>query len=138
MATAAYAKKVQVAAVGASTWTDVPCTSPSLEVSGEVLETTDLATNAGYRTRILGLTDWSISCDSNYTTADAALKLIRDALTNRTPIQVRYLPKGTTALAEGFVGQCVVESYNLTGEVGGLETASISLQGNGALAAAGS
>ena len=135
MATAAYAKKVQVSTDG-STWKDVPCTSPSLESSSEVLETTDLATNAGYRTRILGLQDWSISCDSNYTTGDAALTLIRTAFQNRTALHVRYLPRGSGQLAEGFKGQCVVESYNLTGEVGGLETVAISLQANGALTSA--
>ena len=138
MATAAYAKKVQVSANGTSDWKDVPCTAPSLELSGEVLETTDLATNQGYRNRILGLTDWSISCDSNYTHGDAALTLIRNALTSRTALHVRYLPLGSASadIPKGFKGQCVVESFGVTGEVAGLETVSISLQGNGALTAA--
>ena len=46
MATAAYQKKLQVAAVGSTDWKDVPCTSPTLDLSSEVLETTDLANNA--------------------------------------------------------------------------------------------
>ena len=140
MSTAAYAKKVQVSANGNDNWLDVPATSPSLELSSEVLDNTDLATNAGYRTRILGLHDWSISCDSNFTSGNAALTLIRNALTTRSVLHARYLPKGAAdnaAIALGFKGPVVVENFNLTGEVGGLETVAITLQANGALAAAG-
>ena len=140
MSTAAYSKKVQVSANGTSDWLDVPATSPSLEMSSEVLDDTDLATNVGYRTRVLGLHDWSISCDSNYTSGNAGLTLIRNAFMNRTALYARYLPNGAAdnaAIALGFKGAVVVENFNLSGETAGLETAAITLQGNGALAAAG-
>lgn len=133
MSQAAYRKKVRVSTTGTSGWLDVPVTSPSLDFSGEVVDDTELATNAGFRTRIHTLLDWSISCDSNFTTGNAALELIRNALLNRTEIFVQYLPTGATT--NGFQGKCIVENFNLTGEVGGIETVSITLQAVGALAA---
>lgn len=136
MGAAAYTKKVQVSANGGSTWLDVPATSPSLDLGGEVLDDTDIASNAGFRTRVLGLHDWSISCDSNFVSGaapgGAALTAIRSAKLNRTALQARYLPDGVAA--NGFKGSVVVENFNMSGDVGGLETVSITLQGTGALA----
>jgi predicted secreted protein len=133
MADAAYKKKVQVSVNGTSNWKDVPCTAPSLDLSGEVLDDTTLANSAsGYRSRMLGIQDWSVSCDSNYTTGNDALDMIRNAKITRGNLHVRYLPQGT--VSGGFQGPVVVESYNLSGDVGGLETVSITLQANGALA----
>lgn len=130
MGQAAYTKKVRVSTDGTN-WEDVPATSPSLDLGGDVLDDTDLATNAGYRSRVLGLHDWSVNCDSNYKTGNAALAMIRSAKLNRSQLHVQYLPDGT--VANGFQGQVVVENFNLSGEVGGLETAGITLQANGAL-----
>ncbi len=134
MGQAAYSKKVQVSTDGAA-WKDVPTTSPTLNLGGDVLDDTDLASNAGYRTRILGLHDWSINCDSNYSSGNEALVLIRNAKINRSTLHARYLPDALPA--NGFKGEVVVENFNLTGEVSGLETVSITLQANGALSAAG-
>ena len=132
---AAYQKKVQVSSDGGTTWLDLPATSPSLDLGGDVLDDTELATNAGYRTRCLGLHDWSVSADSNWNPTSTALIAVRDAKLNRTALKVRYLPTGNVD-ASGLVGDVVVENFNLSGDVGGLETAAISLQGSGALAAA--
>jgi predicted secreted protein len=131
MAEAAYKKKVRVSTDG-STWVDVPTTSPSLDLTGEVLDTTKVGSDTGYRTRILGLNDWSVSCDSNYETGNAALAMIRNAKLSRSALQVQYLPDGT--VANGFQGAVVVENFNLSGDMGSLETVSITLQANGALA----
>lgn len=137
MGNAAYIKKVQVSADNGATWLDVPATSPSLDLGGEVLDDTELATNAGYRTRCLGLHDWSISCDSNYKgageTGGPALAAIRTAKLARTALLGRYLPDGVAA--NGFKGSVVVENFNMSGDVGGLETVSVTLQGTGALEA---
>ncbi len=130
----AYVKKVKVGTSGTGPWNDVPATTASLNQGGDVLDDTDLATNAGYRSRALGLHDWSVSCTANYAPADTALTAIRDAWLNRTALYVQYLPDGTTT--NGFQGPVVVESFNLSGEVGGLETVEISLQADGALSAA--
>ena len=136
MAEAAYKKKVRVSNDVGVTWLEVPTSSPSLTYGAEALDTTDLAPGAsvGYRSRLLGLLDWSISCDSFYDPADAALTAIRGAMLSRTDILVQYLPEGT--VVGGFQGSVVVETFSLSGEVAALETVAISLQANGALAAA--
>lgn len=134
MGKAAYVKKIQVSADGITNWLDLPATSPSLDIGGDVLDDTELASNAGYRSRVLGLHDFSVSADSNWSGADAAIALVRAAKLGRLPLFMRYLPDGTTTY--GLKGAVVVESFNHSGDVGELETVSISLQGNGALSAA--
>lgn len=134
MAQAAYAKKVKVGTSGTGPWTDVPVTTATLNQGGDVLDDTDLATNAGFRSRILGLHDWSVSMTANWDGSDSVLSTIRDAWLNRTALYVQYLPDGQ--VANGFQGAVVVENFNLSGDVGGLETVDISLQADGALSAA--
>jgi len=134
MAQAAYSKKVKVGTSGSGPWNDVPATTATLNQGGDILDDTDLATNAGFRSRILGLHDWSVSITANWDASDAALIAIRDAWLNRTELYVQYLPDGQTA--NGFQGAVVVENFNLSGDVGGLETVEISLQADGALSAA--
>lgn len=145
MSQAAYIKKIQVSTNG-SDWFDLPATSPSLDIGGDVLDDTELATNEGFRSRLHGLSDFSVSADSNFVpltgtgaTDDASgatgLDMVRSAKLNKTDLQMRYLPTGQVD-ANGLVGDVIVETYNHSGDVGGLETVSISLQGNGALAAA--
>ena len=130
---AAYIKKLKVSDDEA-TWSDVPADSASLNQGGDVLDDTDLATNAGFRSRLVGLHDWSISAEGNLVASDPALAQIRDAWLNRTVLYVQYLPDAT--LPNGFQGQVVVENFNLAGDVSGKETVSISLQAVGALAVA--
>lgn len=132
MAQAAYEKRVKVSTDG-STWHDVPATTSSVDLGGDVLDDTTLI-NSGYRGRVLGLHDWSISMDCNYTAGNTALATIRNAKINRSALHVQYLPDNT--LPNGIQGQVVVESFNLSGEVSALETVSITLQGNGAIAVA--
>jgi len=130
---AAYIKKIQVSVTGANgTWKNLPATSPSLEIGGDVLDDTSII-NEGFRSRILGLHDFSASADSNWDPTNEGLPLVRAAKMNRTPLFVQYLPDGTHT--HGVKGACVVETYNHAGDVGDLETVSISLQGNGALSA---
>lgn len=134
MGKAAYTKKVQVSATGVDgSWKNLPATAPSLEIGGDVLDDTTLM-NAGFRSRVLGLHDFSVSADSNWEPANEGLALVQAAKLNRTDLYVQYLPDGVT-FALGLKGKCVVESYNMSGDVGDLETVAISLQGNGALTA---
>ena len=146
MSKAAYQKKVRVSADDGVTWLNLPATSPSIEIGGDVLDDTDLATNAGYRSRCYGLHDWSASADSNYKTptgtaaTDAAsgaagLIAVRNAKLNRTELLFQYLPTGSDADGTGLQGKVLVETFSQSGEVGGLETNSISLQANGPLTA---
>ena len=130
MGKAAYPKKVKISSDGGTTWQEIPATASSLDIGGDVLDDTDFKTNAGFRTRVLGLSDWSSSIDANWTSGDAALAIIRAAKLARTVIKFAYLPDG----AAGYMGNVVVENFNQSGDVGGLETISISLQAAGALA----
>jgi hypothetical protein len=131
MGKAAYQKTVEVSSDGETNWLKLPATSPSMEVGGDVLDDTTLANNEGYRKRVLGLNDFSVSADSNWSGGDPALDLVLNAKLGRLPLFVRYLPDGTTEY--GLQGPVVVENYNQAGDVGDLETVAISLQGNGPL-----
>lgn len=146
MSQAAYSKKVLVSADAGVTWLKLPATSPSLEIGGDVLDDTDLATNAGYRSRCYGLNDWSASADSNFKAptgdagADAAsgaagLAACLAAKLERTTLLFRYLPTGNLD-GTGLQGEVLVETYGGSGDVGSLETVAISLQANGALTVA--
>lgn len=128
MGTPAYTKKIKIGS------DDAPAESASLNQGGDVLDDTEMATNAGYRSRLYGLRDWSISMSCRWTAGQAALTAIRNAWLNRTTLTVQYLPDGTTA--NGFEGTVVVENFNMSGDVGGQEMVDISLQADGALGAA--
>jgi hypothetical protein len=146
MSQAAYVKKAQISTDDGVTWLDLPATAPSLEIGGDVLDDTDLATNASFRSRCYGLNDWSASADSNFKpitgvalTDDAngasALIACRNAKLERTTIKFRYLPTGSAVDGTGLEGDVVVESFGQSGETSGLETISLSFQANGPLAA---
>lgn len=129
---AGYKSKIQISTDGGTTWLDMPATSPSLEIAGDVLDTTELKTNQGFRTRINGLHDFSVNADSNYLKGDPALVACRDAKLNRTALDVRILPDGSDE-TDGFSGIVIVETFNISTGVGDLMTVAISLQGNSAL-----
>ena len=133
MGVASYNKKVRVSTDG-KTWKDVPTTSPSLDFGSDVIDDTDLANTTGFRSRVIGLHDWSVKCDSNYSADSEALAMIRNAKLSRSILYVQYLPTGE--VAGGYQGKVVVESFNLAGEIGGLETVAITLQADGALGVA--
>ena len=143
MGQAAYQKLVQVSDDAGVTWHTLPTTSPSLSFGADVLDATTTET-AGWRERILGLETWSIQADSNYAENNDALTKVRTALLNRTSTLIaRYLPKvankaapSNAELQNGFMGDVVVERFDLSGDTSGLETVGITLQSNGALAAA--
>lgn len=131
---AGYKAKIAVSTDGGTTWLELPATSPSFDLGGDVIDVTELKTNVGYRSRILGLHDYSISADSKYLAGEPGLVAVRDAKLNRTELDFRMLPDGSV-LTDGWSGKCVVESYNFSADVGGESTVAISLQGNGNLTA---
>lgn len=142
MAQAAYKKVVAVAADNATApatknaWTPVPTASPSFDDGGDILDTTvcGLTDAKAFRSRINGLSDVSSSMEVQWDTTRAALKIIHTAKSTRKPIWLMYLPDGADGTS-GFQGKFVVESYNHSGDVGSLETVSVSLQGAGAVTA---
>ena len=133
MSQAAYEKKVKIE-TSPGVFEDVAAETASLNLGGDVLDDTEMATNAGFRSRILGLHDWSVSLSVRWSGTNAALAAIRNNWANRTNVKVQYLPDGTTP--NGFQGEAVVESFNLGGDVGSLEMVDISLQADGAIGAA--
>lgn len=130
MASPSFKKKVRVSTDG-TVWSDLPATTASLNLAGDLLDDTDLATNSGYRSRTYGLRDWNVPVTCNWVPGDPALQIVRDAWTNSTAIFIQYLPDG--AVANGLEGPCVVENYNLSGDVGALETVEFTLQADGAI-----
>lgn len=137
MSQAAYAKKVEVKndADSAGTYVEAPSNTASLNEGGDVLDDTEMSLSHAFRTRIYGLRDWSVSMTLELVQgSDSAFKLLRDAWLNQNLVTVRYLPDGTTS--NGFEGTAVVESINLSGDVGGKETVEVTLQGDGQLSAA--
>jgi len=130
---AGYKVKLQISTDAGTTWLDVPATSPTMEIAGDVLDTTELKTNAGFRTRINGLHDFSVNADSNYIKNDPALVALRTAKLSRAEdTLVRFLPDGADE-TDGIQGTVIVETFNIQSGVGDLLTVSISLQGNSAI-----
>lgn len=135
MSQAGYQKKIQIGDNGSPhTMVDVSATTGSLTHAGDILDDTNMRDidAAGMRSRIYGLRDWSITMSVLYDvdTADVVQQL-KNAWLNRTELFVNYLPDGT--VANGFGGPAIVETFNMAGDVGGLETVDISLQAAGVL-----
>lgn len=110
---------------------DVPASSASLEHNGEILDDTEMATNNGYRSRLLGIREVSMALTCVYNSSNTSLTNILAAWTNGTTVTMHYLPDGTN----GFQGTFVVESFNLSGDVGGMEEVEVQLRAIGALSA---
>ena len=123
MGQAAYEKVVNI------NTTEAPANSASLDAGGDLLDDTTFANNAGYRSRIYGLRDWSISLTLEHEPSNTAFTDLKDAWLNRSTVDVEYLPDGTAGLS----GTGVVESFNYSGDVGGKETVEVTIQGDGAL-----
>jgi len=135
MSQAGYEKRVAVAVDGSPLdFENIPATTMTLNHGGDVLDDTNIRdiSASGMRSRILGLRDWSISGTILYDTlAAGVVTVLRNAWKDRTLLVARYLPDGT--VANGFAGQVVVETFNMSGDVGGLETVELSLLAAGDL-----
>jgi len=94
--------------------------------SATVLDITDFADTSGYKKRMTGLRDVTISLSGDYSQADAPQALMRAVI--GATLYVTVLPDGTN----GFSYPCIVESYETKASVDGLVEISISLLGNGA------
>ena len=127
-------------AQGAKTWANLPIESADLSFGASVIEDTELSSNDGYRTNILGLLNWSISaeCVRLYGSGDGktALDNVRAAISGRSKLYVQYLPQGVSEIGSGFYGEVVVENFNQSGGLDDKEMTSISFQPVGALSVA--
>lgn len=136
MSQAGYEKKIFIKdlATSAASKIELPTTTAALSHGGDLLDDTDMKNSAGNRTRIYGLRDWSISMTFNYDAADTGVTLLRNAWLNRTLLLAQYLPDGT--VPNGFEGNARVETFNMSGEVGGLEQVESNMLAAGTLGAA--
>ena len=125
MAVAAYTKTIQLKTTSATAYTAVEANTASFNLGGEMLDVTDF-TSTGWTSRIRGLKDYSFNLTLFWTT-NTEVGTIRDALLNGTNLDLQYLVNGT----KGYQGRVLVENFNPSGDVGGVETVDVTLQSNG-------
>jgi predicted secreted protein len=114
-----------------SLYVALPGTNITMNIGNAMLDdTTYLST--GDRSRIAGLRDYSLSGSLVFDTSNSGFAKIRAAFLARSKLSVKYLPDGT----HGYLGAVVVESFNHSGEVGGMETVEMTLQAAGPLSTA--
>ena len=130
MATAAYPKLLKCSTAEGGTYITVDDLDDcSISFNGEILDDTAFSTgHPGYRSRLVGLFDVSISGSGNYSTA-AGQAAIRTAFFARNPIWIQYLPTGSTS-GNGFQTSFVIESCEIAGAIADKNTISFSLQGD--------
>jgi len=97
----------------------------TIKDSATILEITDFADTSGYKKRMAGLKDYSISLSGDFSQADAPQVLLRAVA--GTVLYVTVLPDGTN----GFSYAAIVESFETKGSIDGLVEISISMVGNG-------
>ena len=136
MSQAAYQKTVNIKDSSQSTgFVEAEANTASMDHGGDLLDDTQMALSNAYRSRIYGLRDWSVSLTMELNQGSStAFNILRDAWINQRSIDVQYLPDGT--VGNGFEGTALVESFNLSGDVGGKETVDVTLQADGAISAA--
>jgi len=122
----AYEKKVNIKTTGSSTYTELKGTSATLNLAGDMLDDTEFS-STGYRSRVRGLKDYSVSVSCNYTSTASWYSILRSAWINGTKLDLQYLPNGS----KGFAGRVIVETFTHAGDVGSLETVDVSLQAAG-------
>jgi len=136
MSQAAYVKKAKIE-TSSGVFSEIPATDVSLNLPGEILDDTEMKNNAGWRNRVYGLHDWSITLSAIWSVGDTALDYIYDSWAGRTVVTLQYLPDGSAdSPGNGFQGDAVIESITFSGDVGGIETMDVTFQADGALAAA--
>lgn len=130
MATAAYPKVVKYSTAEGGTYVTIDdLDDATLTFNGEVLDDTAFSTShPGFRSRLIGLFDVSMSLSGNYSTA-AGQTALRTAFFARNPVFIQYLPTGSTS-GNGFQTSFVIENYEITGAIADKNTVSFSLQGD--------
>lgn len=102
----------------------------SLDINGNLLDNTSFRSageNDGFRTRLYGLLDVSISM-SGYSTVDADEIEVRKRLENRERVFIEIVPASGT---ESIRGWFVMESDNSSGDASNIEKTELSFQLDG-------
>ena len=134
----AHLKKVRVSDTSGGTFVALPISSADLSLSSDVLDDTELSTNDAieYRSKINGLKEWSVNCELIWESGNTTgIETVRNAVTNSTTndLYIEYLPQGVATGNVRYTGKVVVDSFNSSGDLGSLETTSVSLMSDGAL-----
>jgi TP901-1 family phage major tail protein len=103
----------------------------SLSMSADELDITDKTTE-GYKAFLVGLKEWTISCDGLVCTDDQGYKKLFDAFLNSTVVQVQFKQEDGTF---GYQGPMVIASMDFDAQYDDALTYSCELKGAGALSA---
>lgn len=130
MASAAYPKVVKYSTAEAGTYVTIDdLDDVTITFNSDILDDTAFSTShPGFRSRLQGLHDVSISGSGNYSTA-AGQAAIRTAWSGRNQIWIQVLPSGSTD-GSGFQTSFRVENYEIGGAIADKNTFSFSLQGD--------
>jgi predicted secreted protein len=97
--------------------------------AADLLEVTDFADTTGYRDRILGLKDLSVTLSGDYESGDTGQARLRTNWASGASIFLRFLPNGST----GFKCEMMAESFNISASFDGKVEFSCSLKAVGAI-----
>lgn len=103
----------------------------SLSMSADELDITDKTTE-GYKAFLVGLKEWTISCDGLVCTDDAGYKALFDAFLNGTVVNVQFKQEDGNF---GYQGDMVIASMDFDAQYDDAVTYSCELKGAGALSA---
>lgn len=126
MSQVGYQKTIQVKTTSSTAYSAIEGINGSMNLARDVLDDTDF-TSTGWRSKALGLKDYTTTISANYNTGNTAFTTLRAAFLAGTSLDFQYLPNGTA----GFTGRVVVATFGLSGDVGGLESVDITLESDG-------
>jgi TP901-1 family phage major tail protein len=105
----------------------------SLSMSADELDITDKTTE-GYKAFLVGLKEWTISCDGLVCTDDTGYQALFNAFLNGTVVEVQFKQKEG---GFGYQGPMVIASMDFDAQYDDAVTYSCELKGAGALSAIG-
>ena len=105
----------------------------SLSMSADELDITDKTTE-GYKSFLVGLKEWTISCDGLVCTDDQGYQALFNAFLNGTVVKVQFKQEDG---AFGYEGDMVIASMDFDAQYDDALTYSCELKGAGALSKVG-
>lgn len=128
MSQPAYQKVVQAKSTGSTTFGTIPANDATLTFGPDLLDDTDF-TSTGWRSRNVGLKDWSANMTVLDDPSSTVINVLRAAVLAGSRVSFRYLPNGTN----GFSGTGYVQNFSFSGAVADLETIEVTIVPDSAL-----
>lgn len=126
---AGYKAKVYVSDDN-STFVELKTEECTLSFNGEIIDVTTLGGN-GWRSKLQGLKDWTISVTPLFESGNSGLDILRDAFfTGDGNLYIRYDIDGTSS--NRVSGIVMIESQEMPSNLSDAQKMPVSLQGNGA------